>query len=86
MTTVRDYAREALYRRLAPHTYIRVIIDEPDGPVNHHVDEDARFPRITPEEQMRLLNLLPRIDDQHASEELIHLIEASHINTETMEL
>ncbi|MCP4610671.1 MAG: hypothetical protein GY845_18335 [Planctomycetes bacterium] len=86
MTTVRDFAREATYRHLAPETHIRVIIDDPKISTKSRDDDDARFPHITPEEQLQLLNLLPRDYDPHASEKLIHLIETSHTNTETIEL
>jgi hypothetical protein len=86
MTTVKDFAREASYRHLAPETHIRVIIDERDVMTAIRMDENADFPVITPEEQVRLLNRLPHDYDPHASEELIHLIETSHTDTATIEL
>ena len=85
MTTVRDFAREARYRQLSPETHIRVIIGGPEISSTTHGDKEDSLPHITPEEQRSLLNLLPPNDDPHASEELIHLIETSHINTEIVE-
>ena len=52
---------------------------------DNRVNENKNVPVITPEEQRRLLDLLPPNDDSDASEELIHIIETSHINTETIE-
>ncbi len=86
LTTVRDFAREASYRRLAPETHIRVIIDEREIMTNNRAIENPDVPAITPEEQRCLLNLLPQNDDPQASEELIHLIETSHVNTEPLHL
>jgi hypothetical protein len=86
ITTIQDFVKEATYRHLAPETHIRVIIDEPEITSTENMKEEARLPIMTPEEQVRLLNLLPNDYDQDASEELIHIIETSHTNTDIIEL
>ncbi len=85
ITTVQDFIKEATYRHLAPETHIRVIIDEPEI-LSENAKDEAILPIMTPEEQVRLLNLLPNDYDPDASEELIHIIETSHTNTDIIEL
>lgn len=86
ITTIRDFVKEVRYRHLAPETHIRIIIDEPEIASTENVKVEAILPIMTPEEQVRLLNLLPNDYDPDASEELIHIIETSHTNTDTIEL
>lgn len=86
ITTVRDFFKEVTYRHLAPETPIRVIIDEPEITSTEDAKDESILPIMTSEEQVRLLNLLPNDYDSDASEELIHIIEASHTNTDTIEL
>ena len=86
ITTVRDFVKEVTYRHLAPETHIRVIIDEPEITSTKNAKDEAILPIMTPEEQVRLLNLLPNDYDSDASEELIHIIETSHTNTDIIEL
>lgn len=83
ITTVRDFFKEVTNRHLAPETHIRVIIDEPEITSTENGKDEAILPIMTPEEQVRLLNLLPNDYDPDASEELIRIIGTSHTNTDT---
>ena len=81
-TTVRNFARDILYHHISSNTRIRVIIDEPQALSETVPNEKISVPHITPTEQRRRLNGLPQGYDPHASDELISLIESSHVNTE----
>lgn len=82
LTTVQNFAKDIQYHHLAPETHIRVIIY--DSKTGWEQMSPAHI--ITPEEQRRMLQLIPHDYDPEASEELIHLIEQSHTNTTLPEL
>ncbi len=57
-----------------------IIFDETDKQPNGMEKNKTLLPSITPEEQVRLLNLLPKDYDPDGSKELIHIIATSHAN------
>lgn len=86
LTTVKNFAKDIQYHHLAPETHIRVIIYESRTGWEQVYPARILLPIITPEEQRRRLQLIPRDYDPEASEELIHLIDRSHTNTTIPEL
>ena len=86
-TTVRDFYEQIKYHRISPNTCIRIIIDE----LEYIKEENAKIenpllPIITPEEQRYRLNFMPSEYHPEGSEELIRIIEESHINTDSFHL
>lgn len=86
LTTVRDFMNEVQSRHLEPETHIRVIIYDSKMGWEQVSPAPLMLPVMTPEEQRRRLHLLPCDYEPGASQELIHLIEQSHTNTELPEL
>ncbi len=84
-TTLKDFSERMKYYHILPETYIRVIIDDTAVKVGN-TDKVNTLPFITPEEQRRLLSLIPGEYYPDASEELIKIIEESHINTDMPDL
>ncbi|MGR3317591.1 MAG: hypothetical protein ACUZ8O_03855 [Candidatus Anammoxibacter sp.] len=84
-TTVSEFSKNIKHYHLQPDTYIRVIVNDPDGESANAV-ESNKLPAITPKEQKRLLNLIPSIYQPKASEELIGIIEESRMNTDSLNL
>ena len=84
-TTVRDFSKNIKQYHLQPGTYIRVIVNDRTGE-SANAAEKNKLPAITPEEQRRLLNLIQSEYQPDASEELIEVIEKSHINTDSLNL
>lgn len=76
ITTVKDFPEKIRGHHISPDTYIRVIIDNHDTIPKDDITED-NLPIIKPEEQKRLLNLIPGEYQPGASEELIKIIEES---------
>jgi hypothetical protein len=62
------------------------MIDEPETHTECVPHEDIALPMMTPDEQKHRLNLMPRAYDPDASAELITIIEASHTNTDILDL
>jgi len=84
-TTVSKFYENVKHYHLQPDTHIRVIVSDPDAnPAK--AAENNRLPAITPEEQRRLLDLIPSEYQSEASEELIGIVEKSRINTDTLNL
>ncbi len=81
LTTVQNFAHDIQDHHLAPETHIRVIIYESKTGWEQVSSTYIMLPIITPEEQRRRLQFIPHNYDPEASEELIHLIEQSHMNT-----
>ncbi len=79
-TTVRNFPEQARRLHIPPETMIRVLVDDGKG------EPTAPLPKIDPAEQRRLLNLLPNEYRQGASDELIEIIEESHVNTDDINL
>lgn len=85
ITTVAEFTKQMEALRLPPNTSIRVTVDSGIQQTKE-VEEGVVLPKITPEEQRRLLNAIPKEYQEGASEELIEIIENSRVNTETVEL
>lgn len=85
-TMVRDFVNEMTVHHISSDTWVRVIIDEPPSRREPASAEIMSVPFITCTEQRQRLNRLPHEYDPHASDELITIIEASHTNTDTLEL
>lgn len=86
-TTVRNFAHDMTAYRISPDTRIRVVIDETHLCSPHSASpEPIIIPSLTPLEQRQLLNNLPHSYDPEASEELIAIIDSSHMNTEQIEI
>ncbi len=86
-TTVRNFADEMTAHHISFDTRIRVIIDDPQirrESVPPHSSPGT--PSMTPYEQRQRLNTLPHEYDPQASDELIAIIEISHLNTDLLEL
>ncbi len=81
-TTVREFTHEMTVRHLAPDTHIRVIIEEPEVPIQNGRSPKAWLPQVTAHEQKAQLNHLPYEANPSASAELVDIIETSHVNTE----
>ncbi len=84
-TTLKNFSEQMKYYRILPETYIRVIIDDTTVKTGN-TGRMNTLPFITPEEQRRLLSLIPGEYHPGASEELIKIIEESHINTDMPDL
>ena len=84
-TTVKDFA-EKIRNFLPPDIYIRVIIDNYDNKKIADIVRENILTTITHEEQRRLLNLMPDEYQPEGSEEIIKIIEASHLNTDIVNL
>ena len=85
LTTVKDFAREASSRHLAPGTPIKVTI--PDQPPEMLKKKPVpELPAISPEEQRHRLHTMPNDYDPESSRELTDLIRQTHLNTDTREL
>lgn len=82
-TTVSEFSENIKQYHLQPDTYIRVIVNDPDGE-STNIAENSKLPAITPEEQKRLLNLIPSKYQAEASEEMIGIIEESRMNTDSL--
>jgi len=85
-TTVRNFVNAMTAHHIASNTRIRVIIDEPQFRHEPISLEILPLPIITQTEQRDRLNGLPHNYDPLASDELIAIIEASHTNTDLLEL
>ena len=85
-TTVRNFVNEMTAHHISSDTRIRVIIDEPQIRREPVSSEIFSIPSITRTEQRQRLNCLPHDYDPHASDELIAVIEASHTNTDILEV
>lgn len=81
-TTVRDFAETIVGCHIPPDIYIRVYIDNYDNAKLAGIVRKNILPTITPEEQRRLLNLMPDEYSPEDSEELVNIIENSHKNTD----
>ena len=84
-TTVRNFVTDITAYHLSSDTWIRVII-EPHIRREPVPAEILAVPPITRTEQRQRLNDLPHDYDPRASDELIAIIEASHLNTDVPEL
>jgi len=85
-TTVRNFANEMTIHHIPFDARIRVIIE--DSQMRRESaphDRVPDLPAVTPNEQRQRLNMLPREHDAQASEELLAIIEASHVNTDPFE-
>lgn len=85
-TTVRNFVSDMTAYHISSDTRIRVIIDEPPFRRESARTETFSVPSLTPTDQRQRLNDLPREYDPDASDELIAIIEASHLNTDVLEL
>ena len=85
-TTVQNFVTEITAHHISSDTWIRVIIDEPQIRRESVSAEILAIPSITRTEQRQRLNGLPHDYDPHASDELIAIIDASHLNTDVPEL
>lgn len=86
VTTVREFTHEIIAQHLSPDTHIRVIIDEAETSTKLAMSSSTKLPSITSQEQKAQLNRLPSEPNPSASAELIQLIEASHTNTEPLDI
>ncbi len=84
LTTVEECSRQLELLQIPPDTSVRIVINEVVSKNDYGGDEV--LPRITPEEQRRLLNRLSGKYQIGVSEELIKIIEASHTNTDEIRL
>lgn len=85
-TTVRNFANEMTAHHISFDTRIRVIIDDSQIRREPEPYKMSSVPSITPTAQRQRLNCLPHEYDPDASEELIAVIEAAHLNTDQIEL
>jgi len=87
-TTVSDFYEQIKYHHIPPNTCIQVIINEFElvRKENKKNESSPLLPVITPEEQRYRLNLMPNGYYSDASEELIKIIEESHVNTDSFRL
>lgn len=83
--TVAEFAKQVEKLRLPLNTSIRANVDS-DIQQSMEVEEGVVLTNITPEEQRRLLNAMPKEYQEGGSEELKEIIENSRANTETVEL
>jgi hypothetical protein len=81
-TTVRDFTEKIRTCHIPPDIYIRVYIDNYENKKLESIVRKTILPAITPEEQRRLLNLMPDEYSPEDSEELVNIIENSHKNTD----
>jgi len=81
-TTVREFTHEMTVRHLAPDTHIRVIIEESETPSLRGMSPKAWLPQVTAHQQKAQLNRLPSEVNPSPSDELVLIIETSHVNTE----
>ncbi len=86
ITTVKDFPVKIKRHHISPDTYIRVIIDDQDLKSVDIKGSTLLLPVIKPEEQRRLLNSIPNRYQAGASEELIKIIDESHVNTDRLNL
>jgi hypothetical protein len=86
ITTVKDFPVKIRSHHISPDTYIRVIIDDDNSNPGDIKGDTLLLPVIRPEEQRRLLNSLPNRYQAGASDELIKIIEESHVNTDSLSL
>jgi hypothetical protein len=86
ITTVKDFPVKIKSHHISPDTYIRVIIDDQDLKSGDIKGDTLLLPVIRPEEQRRLLNSIPNRYQVGASEELIKIIDESHVNTDSLRL
>lgn len=80
-TTLRDFSENIKYFNFPPETYLRIIIDT-EIRVKNSAERNESLPLITQEQQQYYLNLIPIDYYSDASEELVKIIEHSHINTD----
>lgn len=80
-TTLKDFSEKIKYYHLPPETYLRVIIDTVSE-IKDSAGKNKDLPVITPEEQRHFLNLISDEYYSDASQEVINIIENSHMNTE----
>ena len=79
-TTVRNFSEQIKNHHIPLNTCIRIIVNEFEPIENKTIS--PFLPVITPEEQRYQLNLMPNEYYPEDSDELIRIIEESHVNTD----
>ncbi|MFZ4525562.1 MAG: hypothetical protein ACOYOE_08460 [Chlorobium sp.] len=85
-TTVRKFFHDMTAHHISSDTRIRVIIDDPQFRPEAGSDDTLSLPLFTPTDQRQRLNKLTFEYGLQASDELIAIIEAFHLNTDLLDI